>query len=325
MRICVLLTCLSALVMPMSAAIALPLDWQQQATTAEGQGDVAKAIALYREAATEQPTVIPNLMQLGRLLRTSGRAAEAGAVYRQVIAINPSHPGALAGMAAVEAQSGHELEALSYIERAVNAGLLPGQLDALKELDSVRDTAAFKKHHALAVRYANPCRSEANYDAFDFWVGDWDVYVGGQLIARNLITKEMNGCIIHERYQTANGLIRGESINYFDPLEAKWKQNWVSATGNVIHYTGGSPRAGVMAMEGTSHAPGAPGVQLQKVTWTKDAEGGLVHSVSSSNDLGKTWTPGFNGKYVRSKRKTPTLYPDEKYPLNSAVSDPAIR
>ena len=37
---------------------------------------------------------------------------------------------------------------------------------------------------------------------FDFWIGDWDIYVGSQKGAENLITREMNGCMIRERYSS---------------------------------------------------------------------------------------------------------------------------
>ncbi|HZV85325.1 MAG TPA: tetratricopeptide repeat protein [Brevundimonas sp.] len=307
---------------PSPQAAPAPGGWQQEQAAAEAANDLPRAIAIVRGVTEVQPTLVPAWVQLGRLNRLAGNPAESIEAFGKALAIAPNNPRALLGSATVETQRGNLDRANELVGRAVAAGVLPGQLDALAELEPLRQTALYRTNYDIAVRGANPCRYQPESSQFDFWVGDWDVYVNGQVIARNIITKEMNGCIIHERYQTTNGLIRGESINYFDGLEQKWKQVWVSGTNNVIALSGTSPEPGVMSLDGTSTAAGSP-IQLQRVTWTRDAEGGLTQSVSVSNDNGATWSAGFSGRYVRSNRSTPTLYPDDTYPANLAVAPAA--
>ena len=297
-----------------------PPTWQQEATAAENATDFKRAIALYRAQLEATPNSTPIKLSLGRALRLDGRPAEARKVFEEVLTANPSNIRALLGLAVVEAQAGNNPAANGWIGKAVEAGALPLQLETPTELAQLRQTPEYRSHLERANRLANPCRFEKEYAQFDFWTGDWDIYVNGQLIARNIVTREMNGCIIHERYRTTNGAIRGESINYYDPLERAWKQNWVSNGGNVIAYTGKSPREGVMQLNGTSVSPGVPGTQLQRVTWERLADGGLTQTVSVSNDDGKTWSPGFAGRYVRSSRPIQSMNPDENYPVNSALS-----
>jgi len=119
-------------------------------------------------------------------------------------------------------------KAQEWLNKAVDFGAVPVQIDSIAEFKPLHGTKPYRDNYERALRGANPCRYAPEFSAFDFWIGDWDVYANGRLVARNIITKEMNGCIIHERYQTTNGAIRGESINYYDPIEKKWKQNWVS-------------------------------------------------------------------------------------------------
>lgn len=295
--------------------------WQQQQAAAEAANDLPGALAIVRQVTIDQPNAVGAWIQRGRLHRMTGDLPAAREAFARAVALAPNLPRALLGAAVVETQAGDLDQANQFVARAAAAGALPGQLDALADLEPLRGTEAYRASYTLAERTANPCRHQPESAQFDFWVGDWDVYVNGQMIARNIITREMNGCIIHERYQTSNGLIRGESINYYDAVARKWKQNWVSSANNIIYLEGASPEPGVMRLDGTSTSAGSP-VQLQRVTWTRQPDGGLTQSVSVSNDSGATWSQGFLGTYVRSSRPTPTMFPDDAYPVNLAVSPP---
>jgi hypothetical protein len=297
--------------------------WQIQANEAEQARDFDRAIGLYREAAAQAQNPVPLLMQIGRLQRLAGQMDAAQATYENVLLRAPANPGPMLGMAIVETARRNLDGANGWIGRAVAAGLNPGVMEAQAALAPLRTTEAYRTHLAQADRQANPCRHQPEYSAFDFWIGDWDIYVGGTLAARNIITREMNGCIIHERYQRVNGFVRGESINYYNAQLRRWEQTWVAGSGNVIVYQGNSPREGVMELSGSAWSPGAPGVQLQRVVWARTAEAGLTQTVSVSNDNGQTWNPGFHGVYVRTNRTTPTRNPDDTYPYNDALSRPA--
>jgi hypothetical protein len=59
----------------------------------------------------------------------------------------------------------------------------------------------------------------APYREFDFWLGDWDVFdVGGAAtpVARAHITRILDGCVVHELYESAADGLRGESYSIYD-------------------------------------------------------------------------------------------------------------
>ncbi|HZV85049.1 MAG TPA: tetratricopeptide repeat protein [Brevundimonas sp.] len=296
--------------------------WQQQATEAETARNFDRAIDLYSAAAVEAPNPIPMLIQVGRLQRLAGRHDAAQATYEDVLRRAPANPRAMLGMVAVEVARQNLEAAEGWLEQAVTSGLSLTALQSHPDLAPLRSRPAYAVQLERADQLANPCRHQPEFAAFDFWIGDWDIYVNGQFAGRNLITREMNGCIIHERADLVGGY-RGESLNYYDPLDRIWKQTFVSNGANVVVYTGSSPRAGRMEMSGTSVAPGSTSAQLQRVVWELQADGTLTHVVSVSNDNGATWGPGFVGLYRPTDRQTPTRDPDATYPYNDALSRPA--
>ena len=83
-----------------------------------------------------------------------------------------------------------------------------------------------------------PCTSDARFSAFDFWVGDWDVYANGNPVGSNSIVKHEAGCLLLESWEGAGGST-GMSLNYFNPVSGFWQQVWVSAGEYAIDISGG--------------------------------------------------------------------------------------
>ncbi len=72
---------------------------------------------------------------------------------------------------------------------------------------------------------------------FDFWIGDWNVTSEGEPAGTNLVTLEEAGCVVHEHWTGAEGGT-GQSFNYYDRLDKRWHQMWVSNSGNVLDLAG---------------------------------------------------------------------------------------
>ena len=64
---------------------------------------------------------IDAFLQTGKRLHGAGRLAEAGQVYRQVLAVAPDHPEALHMMGVLYLQIGQAGQAVAWIERAIGA------------------------------------------------------------------------------------------------------------------------------------------------------------------------------------------------------------
>ena len=143
----------------------------------------------------------------------------------------------------------------------------------------------------------NPCQDDPTYRQFDFWLGEWDVFnPQEQQAGTNTIELAENGCLLIENWTSGQGGT-GKSINYYDPMDKKWKQVWVSASGTVGHFSGGL-KDGAMHLEGTWINPNGTSYPLRG-SWTPLEDGRVRQHFESSQDEGKTWSTWFDGYYVK--------------------------
>lgn len=143
-----------------------------------------------------------------------------------------------------------------------------------------------------------PCQAGGHFDDFDFWVGEWDVFVAnGNRAGANVIEAIEQDCLLVESWTGAGGGT-GTSVNFYDPGREAWRQLWVSSNGVVIDIEGGL-RDGSMVLEGTLTNPSGQ-TQPFRGTWTPNADGSVRQHFEISQDDGETWATWFDGRYVRS-------------------------
>jgi hypothetical protein len=141
------------------------------------------------------------------------------------------------------------------------------------------------------------CAGEA-YAAFDFWVGDWDVYPSGKdkLVAHSKIEKLYNGCAIRENWMPARGN-QGGSLSGYDPATKRWHQTWIGSAPGVIHFDGG-PADGKMVLTGWWPGSGPKGEDgLTRMTYSRQAGGAVRQFGEFSADHGLTWQTSFDFIY----------------------------
>jgi|SRR5579863_796730 len=129
------------------------------------------------------------------------------------------------------------------------------------------------------------------YRQFDFWIGDWDGFEGGEPpVARLHVDKLLEGCVIHERYEGADGH-RGESFSIYDALRKVWHQSWVTNRGELLVIEG-TFQDGEMVLTGADRTTNG---RERRVRGTWKAEGDAVRETAvTSTDGGKTWQPWFD-------------------------------
>jgi hypothetical protein len=137
--------------------------------------------------------------------------------------------------------------------------------------------------------------SAPEHRQFDFWVGEWTVSVAGKPAGVNRIESAMKGCAIVEHWTSARGG-RGTSLNFYDRATGQWSQAWIDESGNALHLRGGL--AGGRMVLSSAPRETAAGVDVQRITWSKNADGGLRQVWESSLDGGRTWTVAFDGTYA---------------------------
>jgi len=134
----------------------------------------------------------------------------------------------------------------------------------------------------------------ADHRAFDFWIGDWDVTnAANDKHTHNLITREYDGCVIHEHYTGPKGYT-GESFNVFDATRKVWHQTWVDSQGTLLTLEGGL-HDGKMILEGQTVDKDGHAAK-QRITWTPNADGSVRQFWESAKPDG-SWAVSFDGLY----------------------------
>ncbi|WP_375581052.1 hypothetical protein ABWH96_08625 [Marivirga tractuosa] len=137
------------------------------------------------------------------------------------------------------------------------------------------------------------CNSE-NHRAFDFWLGNWEVYnKNGDHIGTNNIYLIQNGCGIQENWTSKMGGA-GTSYNFYDVKTEKWHQSWISSSGNALMMSGGFSN-GKMQMQ-SEPLNG----KIDKISWVPQEDESVLQIWEISTDDGETWKEAFWGKYVRN-------------------------
>jgi len=140
---------------------------------------------------------------------------------------------------------------------------------------------------------ANPPCAGPAFRQFDFFAGDWDTYDladSSRVVARNLVTPILDGCVLREFYHQNDGLT-GESYSLYDASRRGWHQSWVTNRGGLLLLDGGLDGTR-MVLTSAERKPGGTASLLRAVWW---ADGGNVREKAErSTDGGKTWTPVFD-------------------------------
>ena len=148
-------------------------------------------------------------------------------------------------------------------------------------------TLEFARGKYQAEKMTQRCKG-TEHRQFDFWLGDWQVYVNGQRGGANRIAATPSGCVNVENW-VARGLSPGLSFNFYDGGKKQWRQVWV-APGGVLRLAGTFDGA-------TLRYEGRTGATLERLSFTPNADGTVRQFWQQSADEGKTWTVAFDGVY----------------------------
>ncbi|MCB9649511.1 MAG: hypothetical protein H6730_23360 [Deltaproteobacteria bacterium] len=188
--------------------------------------------------------------------------------------------------------AGDDGAAFVWFERAL-AGGAPEPV--LRKLPFMAPLVADPRWAEVAARYAHRCQSEA-HRGLDFWLGEWTVRTrDGEVAGTNVITRDLGGCRVLERWRGATGG-QGSSVNWYDPAEGRWHQLWLDEGGNSIHYVGGPGPQGEMVLMGDKVLP--DGTRLKsRMRLAPEPEG--VHQLIELSPDGRRWQPWFEASYRR--------------------------
>ena len=120
-----------------------------------------------------------------------------------------------------------------------------------------------------------PCCTP-NHMAFDFWVGDWEVYLkDGSLAGTNLILKDQDNCILRENWVSAKGGFKGSSTNFYNNQTGQWEQLWIDNSGSHLHLRGN--RIGNKMVMLTDVIPAKDtDPYVNRISWTSNEDGSVT-------------------------------------------------
>jgi tetratricopeptide (TPR) repeat protein len=261
-----------------------------------------EAADAYDRITKSEPQNARAWYRLGFALHALGKFEQAIAAFNHTVEINPN-PFAMYNLACANARAGNKDRAFEWLTKSLNAGFPnPSQVNSDADLASLRDDARFKEVAALVNRLARPCEVLPEHQQFDFWVGSWNVEdTRGNAVGKNVIERLEDGCVLLENWTGLQGGT-GKSINFYDATTHKWRQTWVSSTGNVNEYQG-EFKDDAIRFEGKMSGRGGVNSTLLRLTFFKLSPDKVRQFSESSADNGKTWNVNYDFIYVRQKEK----------------------
>ncbi len=172
------------------------------------------------------------------------------------------------------------------------------QLILLFSLLAIGCLYAQENDQAATLSVAPPppnCESE-KYREFDFWIGEWTVYSGENIVGHNIIERMFDKCVLTEHWKGAQGS-EGKSYNIYDRGYDRWHQTWVDASGNLLELDGAFTD-GKMILSGKRPRQDGSSEAMHKISWTPN-EDGTVRQHWQVNRDGENWTTVFDGLYKK--------------------------
>jgi hypothetical protein len=288
-----------------STLVAQPSDSARADSAFRGRDWKATA-DLYGRIAAASPSQGMAWFRLGLARHALDDLDSAIAAYERALALQFQQPFTLYRLARAHASRKNLDRSFHYLDQLAPLNAVPlSIMDTASDLAIARRDVRWKGFvdRVNAARY--PCRSMIEAGQFDFWLGSWDVTPwqappGSRpaLLGTNTIEPILEHCVILENWTSAVGG-SGKSMNFWDTNRRQWRQIWVADGGGSLDYAG-SFREGAMRFEGWTLAPNGRRV-LQKLTFFPISRDTVRQLFETSSDSGKTWQPGFDGRYVRKR------------------------
>ena len=263
----------------------------------------------WTEAASAYETILkaePNngraWYQLGMANYSLKKYPLAAAAFEKNIPIS-DNPFAMFNLACVYSLMNEKEKSIEWLTKTVNnpkAVLAAVNFDD-PDLANVRNDSRVKELAEKTDRQIHPCKFSAEAKQFGFFIGEWNAYnPQGQKTGTSVIQSIAGGCGILENWSDAFGG-GGKSINFYDTETKKWHEYWIGQNGIPLRYTG-IYKDNAIRFEGEPSTANGKTI-LSRLTFF-DIDADTVRQLAeNSSDNGKTWTTGYDFKYIRKTAK----------------------
>jgi tetratricopeptide (TPR) repeat protein len=261
----------------------------------------AKAEEEYRKVTDKEPSNGKAWYGLGSAALALKEYEAARVAFQKSVNLKQNLPFSLYNLACADALSGKAPEALSSLRQLITVSPLMLTLGAVKDPDlaGLRGNAEFQQILEQAAVAVAPCLHDPRNRAFDFWIGDWDVFdtKSRDKVGESHVELSLEKCVLIENWAGKYG-DTGKSFNHLDPESGKWRQYWVSSNGSVNTYEG-DVQDGVMHFSGISRARGAAPTAV-RLTFRPKPDGS-VEQIGEGLSAGNDWVVNYDFTYVKRK------------------------
>lgn len=184
------------------------------------------------------------------------------------------------------------------------------ELNTHDDFKNIRSDSRFAKVVEAATANAFPCMGDPKNHEFDFWIGEWDVFLtqnANVKVGFNKIYRLPGGCSLLENWEATGVPNVGQSINYYDAGSGKWEQLWVGSGGgsksggvNIGRFYDGAFSNNAMQFKYDGTGPNGQKMN-GRLTFTQLEPGKVRQHNESSVDGGTTWTTVYDFTYVLRK------------------------
>ena len=145
----------------------------------------------------------------------------------------------------------------------------------------------------------DPCE-QPEIQQFDFWVGEWDLEWGDGKTGTNVIKKDLDGCVVVERFNGApSSPLNGMSVSSYNVERDQWQQTWVDNQGGYLDFAG-EFTDGRMVLARDAVRDGKR--FKQRMVWYDIKRDSLKWNWERSTDGGNTWEVLWKIEYRRANR-----------------------
>lgn len=268
-------------------------------------GDFASARELYSKTLKDTSRNAGAWARYGFSCLNTKDYVAATRHLEKALRLKPAQPirmNAHAGLSRAYAVSNDLIKCTTHLDSAARQGYVNLTLiDSNEDFANVRNDERFKAARQKVYNNAYPCMNNPKAREFDFWIGEWEVYVTGtkSLAGHSKVDMISRGCALLENWDSSGS--SGKSLNFVDPNTGKWRQTWVGSYAfGIQDFVQGEYKDGAMrfAFEGIN----AQGKKfIGRFIFYNEKPGQVRQFNETSLDGGKTWVTSYDFTYLKKE------------------------
>ncbi len=259
--------------------------WMNLGYCLHANGDLDRALQVHLKAATFEQFKSTALYNVGCVHALKGDVDKAFDYLNQALAARPIPAAQFSGDA--DLTSLHKDKRWAKLMMKLDPNANKPQIVKEAPLPSATDKAddGLKKGKAISLAKLPAERR------FDFWIGEWEMYMNGEFMSRQSVKSTLDGASILQSGP------QSMTLAVFDPTSGQWNMTWTSTAGHHDILVGNMDDKGQMVMNQKvlRDRPGDIGKWILRDIYKNH----FMADWMTSKDGGKTWNTEAVMEYKR--------------------------